>query len=130
MHPNVLAIVQKRGLSSLMNKTKWIELANALSKIGPNGPICSDKFIDREEIEGPCYISWGEFFQFPTERYEWLEIHSCEYLHQGQLIESKVIDHSVKIEMVLRFLRVPFSKSDNGYRVWGYVDPLNQPAYA
>lgn len=130
MHPKTYAVIQQRGLCSLMNHTKWTELACALSAIGSDGPVCEDKKIDNDHIDGPSHINWHDFLEFPTERYEWLEIHATERKFRGHLVADEIIDHATEIEAILRELKLPFSLTENGYRVWGYVHPANQPAYA
>ena len=130
MQPKTFAAVKRLGLVSLMNKTKWLEIAGKISEIGPNGPICCYKHVAEEHIYGPSHIYWHEFIHFHTEIYEWLEIYRNEKISQGALVNPLVIDHSQQIESILRMVGVQYSLTENGFKVWGYVDPSRQPAYA
>jgi hypothetical protein len=130
MQSKTFAAVKRLGLVSLMNKTKWLEIAEKISAVGENGPICRYKHIAEERIYGPSYIHWNEFIHFPSEIYEWLEIYRDEKISQGALVDPLVIDNSQKIESILRLVGTQFSFTENGFKIWGYVDPSRQPAYA
>jgi hypothetical protein len=121
--------IKKRGLVSLMNKTKWHEVAEKMSCIGTNGPICRYKCISEDTIYGPSHIVWHEFTIYPTQTYEWLEIYRCEKIHRGALVAPFEIDYSEQIQKMLKDIGVMFSHSENGFKIWGYVDPSKQPAY-
>lgn len=130
MQPRTFSAIQRLGLVSLMNKTKWRELAAKLSELGSNGPVCCYKHVAEERIYGPSHVYWHEFIDHPTEIYEWLEIHRDEALGRGMLVAPAIIDHSEQIESILREVGVPFSITEWGFKVWGHVDPSRQPAYA
>lgn len=130
MHPETFSAIQRLGLVSLMNATKWREIAGRLSRLGSNGPICLYKHVAEERIYGPSHLHWDEFIRHPTEIYEWLEIHRDEAIGRGALVAPTIIDHSERIESILREVGVPFSLTARGFKVWGHVDPSRQPAYA
>ena len=130
MQPKTFSAIQRLGLVSLMNTTKWHEIAGKLSRLGSNGPLCCYKHVAEEHIYGPSHLYWHEFIHDSTEIYEWLEIHRDEAISRGMLVAPSIIDYSEQIESILREVGVPFSITERGFKVWGHVDPSRQPAYA
>ncbi|WP_370678763.1 DUF6678 family protein [Comamonas sp. GB3 AK4-5] len=127
MHPKALALVRQRALAPLMNQTKWTELTQALDQVGDNGPRVSIKYIDRETVDGPSHIHWQEFLLQGSEWCEWMDIHSCEPVHRGQLLPPGERDHCQEILQTLKQVGVPFSLQAKGFRVWAYVDGGQPP---
>lgn len=135
MHPKAQALLRQRALASLMNQTKWTELAQALDSVGDNGPLVSIKYLDRGAVDGPSHIHWQEFLQQGCEWCEWMDIHSHEAVHRGQLLAPGMRDHSQAIDAALRRVGAAFSMEDHGrdtqrFRVWGYVDGRHPPDLA
>ncbi|QDQ87181.1 DUF6678 family protein [Corticimicrobacter populi] len=129
MHPRIRAFLDARGLVSVMNRTKWTELAEGLDRIGQNGPLASVRYLDPDVRSGKCHIDWPEFIRQGPEWYEWLDVHAIEEIHRGRLVPPALIDHEKAIEACLQAVGVPYSRVGQDFRVWGYVDSRQPPVY-
>ena len=114
--------VEREGLCSLMNDTKWEELVEAMRSVPGFNPRFSQKHVRSSEP-----ANWdGEWFYHlrPFSVVEWVDIdpfdRSC----------NPPTDHTTEIEETLRKILVPFSREGAMLRIWGYVRPGSSPKWA
>jgi hypothetical protein len=106
--------VQREGLWSVMNDTKWEELVSAMRSLADFTPRYRQK-----HVRSPEPASWDR---------EWFY-----HLRPFSVVEWVDIDpgpHVAKIEKTLREIHVPFSREGPYLRVWGYVRPGTSPLWA
>jgi hypothetical protein len=123
----VVAAAKARNLASLMNRTKWCELADVLE------PFDEDVVPHYIDLVDPG--NSRDFFGWDYARSEISAfildciIHPVRREHLGSLIPDRVHDRTAEVEHRLRALRLPFSRSGEDFVVHGYVDPSHQPDF-
>ena len=122
----IMDTVQKRQLTSCMNKTKWKELFEDISKI-PNLEIQYKTLFDEEEPEDFWRILDDEyFFNMNTAQIERFIISATiiESKKLGLLLEPKesILDVKEQIESILvkHSIYYEYSEKENYYIVFGY----------
>lgn len=123
----VFALIQREGMTSLMNNKKWMRTIDALREFRLYFRV---KLLTREEVSawennlGPSYkIPYLELPGVGPVRLvevEWLEIDPIEQQYRGQLVKNLLIDRTVEIEQCLNSLRVLWTKEQAYYRIWGH----------
>ncbi len=124
----VFALIQREGMNSLMNNTKWMRTIDALREFPLYFRV---KLLNSEEVSswekslGPLYEI--PYLELPGSggpvrlvEVEWLEIDPIEQQYCGQLVKNRLIDRTVEIEQCLNSLRVLWTKEQAYYRIWGH----------
>lgn len=102
--------IQREGLCSVMNDTKWEELVQAMRDIG--SPRYRQKHVRADhpaEWDGEWYYHLRPFVCV-----EWVDI--------------ELTGDAVELEAALRAIPVPFTREGPCLRVWGYTRPGSSPA--
>ncbi len=128
----IIEIVQRRGLTSCMNNTKWREFREAMEYEMPFKPPYIYKTLFEEET--------GEYFEFSKdvpytgdydresfEDYnykviEWVKVRPSYYESKGgRLVEQKVF-HEAKQEFIqiLEKYSIPYDEENGTYIIYGY----------
>lgn len=115
MDKRILEHVQREGMASLMNSTKWKVRVKYL--------------LDEEPCSGFTHLDWEWVKHGETSILEWLEIDPVYKTFQGRLIPEKEEDLSEAIFAALKAVGVPFSMEGKLYKVWGYVRASSQPTF-
>lgn len=123
----IVAVVEKRGLTGYMNATKWKELIN---EIGTNLREISFMYKTLFDENEPQYfwsLAGDEYIQhMNTAVIEWIKINPIhtEYEHQGALLADKIHTHSLESELVsiLKKYNIPYEyvKDEKVYIIYGY----------
>lgn len=122
----IIDAVQKRQLTSCMNKTKWKELFEDISKI-PYLEIKYKTLFDEEEPEDFWQIHGDEyFFNMNTAQIERFFISATiiESIKQGRLLEPKefIFDMNEQIESILvkHSIYYEYNEKEKYFIVLGY----------
>jgi len=127
-----LALLEREQLTSVMNETKWAELAATMQGFCPL-PDWRCKEITASE-PGQWDAEWYYHVR-PFHTIEWLEI---GFVHPKRvpgryepalLTPAERADAEARVRATLSSLGVPFSVENGLVRVWGYTRP-EQPVWA
>ena len=123
----VLAIVEKRGLTSYMNKTKWKELLKDIADNVRKINISYKIFFEEREPEDYWEFSGDEYIEYiNTIEIEWMKINPVyiEYGASYKLLGDEIITHSVEEDLVtiLKKHNIPYEylEDEKVYMVYGY----------
>lgn len=131
----IKTIIQNKGMCSIMNNTKWRELKKGITEL-PFLPPFVIKSVDEEEstyhqfdedVYNTCdwgiyldnYLG-GDIYATPFYAVKWIKIRPRLLKHQGQLIESIVMDETDEFLGILRKYNIPFEEQNGTYIIYGY----------
>ena len=130
MNQPIIDYLQKEGMASFMNATKWRELAVALEGLKGTGPKVRTKYLmDEESGSGFCHMDWGWVKNGDTITIEWLEIDPIHKTFRGLLVSDLEDDCTSFIFDTLKKIGVPFSMEGPYFKVWGHVKNNALPAF-
>lgn len=128
-------IVRRRGLSSIMNDSKWLKLQTAILSIPKFEPIYGVQLLT-DEIEHspvfevptlPIYGDWEliyenwEYAPPPFFNIEWMAIQPLDKIYKGRLVNPEIIDKSNILMEILHKYNIPFEKEDeHTFVIYGY----------
>lgn len=113
-------------LSSVMNRTKWKELAREMTSNPEFNPEVRIKYID-DELTGYSFyhLDW-EWVKFGDARIiEWMEIDSSRRVYVGRLVNKSTSDFSAWVRQSLQKHSIPFDETEGIFRINGYLKPNN-----
>jgi hypothetical protein len=111
-------------LSSVMNKTKWRELAQEMTSRPEFNPEVRIKFLHQEDAgNGFYHLDWTWIKSGMTRRIEWMEIDSTRRTYVGQLVDKSTFDFSSWVRQALRKHSIPFDEAEGIFRINGYLKP-------
>lgn len=124
----VLHEVEKRQLTSVMNKTKWEGLRRAVDNTFLSDAPCQIKYV-LEDTPSPEFLSktayqssdWEDGFPYPSSSIEWMRILPIVFEARGYIIEPEVHDVTEEFHHILRRLKIPFVMEDEIICIYGYV---------
>ena len=128
MNENLLQIINKRQLVSVMNKTKWWELCEEFESLQSLNVKVRYKLITTDKIFGFSPVWWHQLFK-ETPFIEWLEFDPIVTEYRGQLISNKETDQSTEILNVLQKQSIRYSKEQLYFKVWGYTSVATSPEF-
>jgi hypothetical protein len=109
----VRRLMERDGLCSVMNDTKWRELCLEMYALEPR-----PRFRTRDLLAPPDYVSaWDREWYYHPQPYltiEWMEIEAVAGADVGPITD------------VLRRAGVPFEGTEDRIRVYGYTRPRGQ----
>jgi hypothetical protein len=112
-------------LVSVMNRTKWRELAHILTSNEQFIPNVRVGYVNGYEATGFARLDW-EWVKFGDSRViKWLEIDPIKRENIGRLIEQKTTDFSEWVRISLLSHSIPFTEIDSLFRIDGYLQPSN-----
>ena len=123
MDRRILNYLQSEGFASLMNATKWREVATHLQRIEQGRLAVSVKYLLEEEASGYAQLDWEWVKLGDTSIIEWLDIDPVIRTVRGRLVPDKAEDFSDAVELALRTVGAPFSVEGRCLRIWGHVRP-------
>lgn len=130
MDREILQYIKANQLSSVMNKTKWKELANSMTSNNNFEPQVWLKYLlDKEPMPGFTFLDWEWVKNDDISNIEWMEIDPVKKEHQGSLINDKETNYSAFIEHELKRHNIPFSVENGNFKIWGYTWPNEQPNF-
>ena len=130
MRPAILHTLSKRGLTSVMNETKWRELRSAVMDELPFAPAFQRKNILEphpypETFETNVYYcgDWSVGIHQSSE-IEWIRVRPRRLVHRGHLVPDAIDDIEVQFIAVLHRIGIPFLRESESILVYGYTsDP-------
>lgn len=115
----IRALVQKRGLGSVANYTKWNELISFFREKADWRPSYRYKsvsgYISGWDVEWWCHLP------FPFSGVEWFDIGLHQKVYVGRLLDDKTIDHSDWILPKLNEIGFEYEVINDVVRIWGYM---------
>ena len=127
----VLAEVERRGLASFMNRTRWERLCEAVCAELPFPPafdlqtVLGKREPPTDMWAAPFFGDWCDlepFFEI-----EWVRVVPRHSRHVAMLLPEEVIDCSDAFRDILKRLRVPFHE-DEAKTFWIYSYAPADPA--
>ncbi len=127
----VRAEVERRGLASFMNDTRWARLVEAVHAELPFPPAFQlqpmlgerQPLIDPDAVRG--WGAWSEL-QFPVD-VEWLRVIPRYRRPVGRLVPDETVDATDAFRALLARLRIPF-REDAARTFWIYGYAPADPA--
>ena len=129
MDKRVLAHLQREGMVSLMNDTKWRELATRLEAVARGELPVRVKFVLDEAPFGFAPQDWDWFKRGDAEVVEWIEIDPIVATFRGRRVPDHLEDFTAEVVDALRSVGVPYSSEGRGFTVWAHVRPGAQPRF-
>jgi len=117
--------VEKRQLSSIMNRTKWLEFQTAMYDELPFPPAYSRKDVLDIGYEPFTEDAWylGDYEEGlqPFYSIEWIEVRPRIIKSQGRLVKGKVECIEEKFISILKKYNIPYKDNNGSYLIYGYV---------
>lgn len=126
-HRRWRSFIEREGLASLMNDTKWRNLVFALEHHW-EGPRWRVKRLTAAEPD-PFHGAYEpHLYGMDWRGVEWLDLDPTVTGSKGKLLPERVIaNHTPAIVRVLRSVHAPYSREGDLIRVWGYARPGKFP---
>ncbi|MFC4816792.1 DUF6678 family protein [Flavobacterium sp. GCM10023249] len=123
-------IVAEKGLTSMMNDTKWLKLQSGINKL-PFPPAYTNKFIFEEKAFEDIKISddphwfgnWDPFYEEGMYLFftiEYLKIKPRYAEHIGRHVSPKIHDETKELEELLKELQIPYETDNGTFVIYGY----------
>ncbi len=110
--------------ASVMNKTKWRELAALMTSNPEFSPLVRVRhLLDETQVTGFAHLDW-EWMKFgETNWIEWMEIDPIRRDYVGRLVDDKEVDFTEWVRVVLLSKSIPFEEEDGIFKIRGYIRP-------
>lgn len=122
MHKNTREIIAKKQLTSVMNRTKWLNLGEVVESFGDLEPSVNYEVFDEETTYGFSTIHWDQFAAI-SETVLWLDIQPYKSERIGALVKDRKTDIRAELIKKLKDKSIPYSFEEDNIRVWGYITP-------
>jgi hypothetical protein len=123
LDPTTKFIFEKQ-LISIMNKTKWKELADEMTSNPDFNPTVRIKYLrDVAEPKGFCHLDWQSVKTEESRYIEWMEIDSVKRDYIGRLVPDKTSDFSNWTRKSLIKHAIPFEENGKIFLIKGYIKP-------
>jgi len=129
----VLKHVADKGLSSIMNNTKWNQLLTCIENELRFPPAYNRKDVFENECEpfSGDVSYWGDYSDEaikPFYSIEWIEIRPRVLVHRGALIEDSIDSVEAELVEILRRLQIPYEYKNESYFIYGYASDFSSIA--
>ena len=123
----VRAEVERRGLASFMNATKWRELRGAVLDELPFPPLFQMQPVlgPRHEPHPPQVMNFYGGWDCDLEPFwhvEWIQVRPRYERGRGALIAPVIEDCSDQFRAMLDRLNIPFAERDGDFWIYGYAE--------
>lgn len=126
----VRKVVTQKGLSSIMNDTKWLKLQSSIVNL-PFAPAYIEKLIlenkDFKEVQISDAPQWlGDWSPFYKEgmclffAIEYIKVRPRYAKYNGRLVAPKIYDETKEFEQLLKELHIPYEEDNGTFIVYGY----------
>jgi hypothetical protein len=116
-------LIFSRQLVSVMNRTKWRELATVITSRDDFTPKVRVRYVDGYAPEGFSYLDW-EWVRLGDARViERLDIDPIKREYVGRLVKQVETDFSEWIRQVLSQHSIAFEEVDKSFRINAYLLP-------
>ena len=123
----VQAELDRRGLASFMNRTRWDVLRKAVAEELPFPPP-----FQLQDVRGPRETlwdsdevgyqgDWSDESLEPVVGIEWLRVVPRYQKHVGALVAPETIDCGDQFRDLLIRLRLPWREDERGFWIYGYA---------
>jgi hypothetical protein len=123
-------IVANKGLSSVMNDTKWLKLQSSIVKL-PFPPPYVEKLIEENKTFKEVQISdtpnwlgnWNTFYNEGMSLFfaiEYIKVRPIYSEYLGSLIDPKIYDEGEEFELLLKELNIPYEEHNKTFIIYGY----------
>lgn len=126
----VVKSVTQRGLGSVMNDTKWLELQSAVGRLPFPPPYVEKRVLDASTFEeviiadNPQFVGdWSPFYQEGMSLFfaiEYIKVRPRFATYQGRLVAPEIRDATKEFEEILRELHIPFEEEEGTFIIYGY----------
>ena len=126
----VRKIITQKGLSSVMNDTKWLELQKAIEDLPFPPPfilrcVTDDSSCPPMEFDKiPSYHGdWSSYYYEglpPFFNIEWMEVYPKCRKYRGKLIADEILDETEAFVAVLKNLAIPYTEEGGVFTIYGY----------
>ena len=118
MNKENIQYINENQLSSVMNKTKWKELANSMTSNNNFEPQVLLKYLlDKNPMPGFSFLDWEWVKNDDVSSIEWMEIDPIKKEHRGSLVDDKKTNYSSFVEQELKKHNIPFSVENGNFKV-------------
>jgi hypothetical protein len=132
MRKAVLLALEERGLTSVMNATKWRELRLAVARDLPFAPafqrkdlLSSDAYPVTFDKDVWYCGDWPAGTDQSSE-IEWIRVRPRRLVHRGRLIPDGYEDVEGQFVELLGGLRIPFARDSEVITIYGYSANTNE----
>lgn len=112
--------IEREQLSGVLNDTKWQKLFDALEPLQEKLDFLRKDVRDAENTkprwDSDLYHVFGLW-----ENIEWICIRAKLSIPQGALLEPKIEDYTNELISVLKKTSIPYSRTADGIKIWGYL---------
>lgn len=123
----IRAEVDRRGLASFMNRTRWDAFCKAVHEELPFPPP-----LQIQDLRGPRQTlwasdevdHWGDWSAEslePVLSIEWVRVVPRYLKHRGMLVSPEIIDCSAQFRDLVTRLHLPWREDDRGIWIYGYA---------
>lgn len=123
-------IVAKKGLSPVMNDTKWLKLQNAIKQLPFPPPYIEKLIIDDKTYEevkisdAPHWVgNWDPFYKEGMHLFftiEYIKVRPCYAEFQGSLVNPKIFDETDEFKQLLKEMHIPYEEEEGIFTIFGY----------
>ncbi|UFK97846.1 DUF6678 family protein [Kaistella faecalis] len=130
LREKVRKVVAGKGLSAVMNDTKWLELQSAVAKL-PFAPPYVEKLILENKTFAEVQIDhqphwlgdWNPFYKEGMSLFfaiEYIKVRPQFAEYQGRLVSPKIHDATDAFEQLLNELNIPYEEDNGTFTIYGY----------
>ncbi len=126
----VIAEVEQRSLTSIMNLTKWNELQEAIYRELRFPPAFQNKSILEPEPyplvfeQDVFYLGDWESLSTAWYNVEWVRVKPRLLEHTGKYTAPNMLDIEAEWVNLLQRLRIPYLKKEQDYWIYGYATAI------
>lgn len=120
----IFSHINSNQLASVMNKTKWRELAALMTSNPEFSPLVRTRhLLDKTQVTGFAYHDWECIKLGETNWIEWMEIDPIRRDYVGRLVDDKEVDFTEWVRAALLSKTIPFEEIDGVFKIRGYIRP-------
>lgn len=120
----ITSYIYRNQLASIMNKTKWRELAALMTSNPEFEPqVRVRHLLDETQVTGFSHLDWECIKYGETNWIEWMEIDPIRKEYVGRLVDNKRVDFTEWVRAALLSKTIPFEETDGIFKVKGYIRP-------
>ena len=130
LREKVRKVVTEKGLSSVMNDTKWLKLQSSIEKLPFEPPyieklILENKTFKEVQIDDtPQWLGdWSPFYNEGMYLFfaiEYIKVRPRYAEYSGRLVAPKIFDETEEFEQLLKELNIPYDEDNGTFTIYGY----------
>lgn len=115
--------IHAQQLASVMNRTKWRELAGAMTSNPEFEPLVRVRYVDTGAISGFSHHDWQWTRTGDTRIIEWMDLDPIRHDRVGRLVDDRTTDFTPWLREALQKHSIPFAEENGLFRIYGYLRP-------